>query len=327
MTTQRTARRRQAVFAGFLAVAGCAPTAVLAQDYPARPISVVVPYPAGSFTDNVMRPVAAALAKSLGQNVLIDNRVGAQGVVGTQFAARARADGYTLLIGSSTSLAANVSLFKSLPYDPLKDFQPVAGLAYTSMMFMVRPDSPAKDLKSFLELARREANPMPAGIGSSSAQVGLALLSKVSGVKFTPISYKGTPQVLTDLIGGVVPLGVVDVGNGVAQMKGGRLLPLAISGSSRSVSAPEVPTLGETWSGTQLVSWVGLMAPAGTPMSIVDRLHAAVNEALASAEMKKTFAAMATEIEPVTPQALRARMERDVLQWGELIRAAGIAPE
>ena len=214
-----------------------------------------------------------------------------------------------------------------LPYDPLKDFQPVAGLAYTSMMFMVRPDAPAKDLKSFLELARKEANPLPAGIGSSSAQVGLALLAKVSGVRFTPISYKGTPQVLTDLIGGVVPLGVVDVGNGVAQMKGGRLLPLAISGSSRSVSAPEVPTLGETWSGTQLVTWVGLMAPAGTPLPIVEKLHAAVNTALASVEMKNTFAAMATEIEPVTPQALKARIERDVVQWGELIRAAGIQPE
>ncbi len=301
--------------------------AAQAQDYPSRPISVVVPYPAGSFTDNVMRPVAAALSRSLGQSVVIDNRAGAQGVVGTQFGARAKPDGYTLLIGSSTSLAANVGLFKSLPYDPLKDFQPVAGLAYTSMMFMVRPDSQAKDLKSFLELARKQASPMPAGIGSSSAQVGLALLAKVSGAKFTAVPYKGTPQVITDLIGGVIPMGVVDVGNGVPQMKSGRLVPLVISGTARSTSAPDVPTMAETWAGTNLVTWVGLVAPAGTPMPIVDKLHAAVNEALANQEIKKTFAAMATEIEPVAPAALKARMERDLVQWGELIRAAGIQPE
>jgi tripartite-type tricarboxylate transporter receptor subunit TctC len=326
-TPQASRARRQTLLTALLAIIAFTPAAAGAQDYPSRPISVVVPYPAGSFTDNVMRPIAIALTKSLGQSVVIDNRAGAQGVVGTQFGARARPDGYTLLVGSSTSLAANVGLFKSLPYDPLKDFQPVAGLAYTSMMFMVRPNSPAKDLPSFLALARKEASPMPAGIGSSSAQVGLALLSRVSGVKFTPISYKGTPQVITDLIGGVVPMGVVDVGNGVPHIKSGRLVPLAISGTSRSVSAPEVPTLAETWANTQLVTWVGLVAPAGTPMAIVDKLHAAVNEALANPEIRKTFAAMATEIEPVTPQALKARMERDLVQWGELIRAAGIAPE
>ena len=327
MNIRRPLKCHPAVLFAATLIGAVPPAAAQAQDYPARLISVVVPYPAGSFTDNVMRPVAAALSRSLGQSVVIDNRAGAQGVVGTQFGARAKPDGYTLLVGSSTSLAANVGLFKSLPYDPLKDFQPVAGLAYTSMMFMVRPDSPAKDLKSFLELARKQASPMPAGIGSSSAQVGLALLAKVSGAKFTTVPYKGTPQVITDLIGGVIPMGVVDVGNGVPQMKSGRLVPLVISGTARSTSAPDVPTMAETWAGINLVTWVGLVAPTGTPMPIVDKLHAAVNEALANPEIKKTFAAMATEIEPVAPAALKARMERDLVQWGELIRAAGIQPE
>ena len=163
----------------------------LAQDYPSRPVTIVVGFPAGSATDNLFRPVAVALQAGLGQPVIIDNKPGANGVVATQYVARAKPDGYTLLAGSSTTLAANVGLFKSLPYDPIKDFEPIAGLGSTSMMFMVRADSPAKDLKSFLALAGKEASPMPVAYGSSSAQVALAMFAKATGVQFTPVPYKG----------------------------------------------------------------------------------------------------------------------------------------
>lgn len=298
-----------------------------AQDYPARPITIVVPYGPGSSTDNTVRPIAVALQKLLGQTVVIDNRAGANGVIGTQFGSRAKPDGYTLLAGSSTTLAANVGLFKNLPYDPQKDFQAVAGLASTSMMFMVRSDFPAKDLKSFLAFANQQTMPMPVAYGSSSAQVALALLSKMSGVKFIGIPYKGTPQAITDLIGGQVPLAIVDVGNGVPQIKSGRAIALAISGAMRSVSAPQVPTLAESWPGTQLVTWIGLVAPAGTPLAIVDKLNLAVTTALALPEVVQQFATISTEIEPVGHAELTKRMQRDQTQWLELIKAAGIQAE
>lgn len=301
--------------------------AVQAQDYPSKPITIVVPYGPGSATDNVVRPVAMALQKALGQTVIVDNKAGANGVIGTQFGARAKADGYTLLAGSSTTLAANAGLFKSLPYDPQKDFSPVAGMASTSMMFMVRSDFPARDLKGFLAHAAKQGNPVPVAYGSSSAQVALTLLSKVSGVKFTGVPYKGTPQAITDLIGGQVPVAIVDVGNGVPQIRSGRLVALAISGSARSVSAPDVPTLAETWPGTQLVTWIGLVAPAGTPPAVLEKLDRAVAAAMATPEMKQQFAAIATEIDPASSRELGQRMKADQQQWLDLIKAAGIQPE
>lgn len=300
---------------------------VAAQDFPARPVTIVVPYGPGSYTDNVVRPVALTLQKILGQPVVIDNKGGAGGILGSQFVARAKPDGYTLLAGSSTTLAANAGLYKALPYDPAKDFAPVGGLASTSMMFMVRSDFPAKDLRGFLAHAAKQGAPLPVAYGSSSAQVALALLAKASGVKFTAVPYKATPQAITDLIGGQVPAAIVDVANGVPQMKAGKLVALAISGSTRSASAPDVPTLAETWPGTQLVTWVGLVAPAGTPAPVVEKLSAAVAAAIAAPEVKQQFSTMATELEPASHDELGRRMQRDHKLWLDLMKAAGIQPE
>lgn len=298
-----------------------------AQDYPVRAVSIVVPYGPGSYTDNVIRPIAVALQKELGQPVVIDNRAGANGVIGSQFAARAKADGYTLLAGSSTTLAANVGLYKSLPYDPLKDFVPVAGVAATSMMFMVRADFAAQDLKGFLAHAAKQTQPLAVAYGSASAQVALAQLAKVSGLKFSGIPYKGTPQALTDLLGGQVPAAIVDVSNGVPHLKSGKLLALAISGARRATAAPEVPTLAEVFPGTQLVTWIGLVAPTGTSPQVVDKLSQATAKVLAAPETLRQLAALATDPEPMSAQEMGRRMQRDQAQWLELMREAGIQPE
>lgn len=304
------------------------PAGVFAQaDFPSRPITIIVPYGPGSATDNTARPIAQALSKSLGQSVIIDNKAGANGVIGTQLGARAKPDGYTLLVGSSTTLAANNGLFKTLPYDTQKDFQAVSGLGSTSMMFLVRSDFAAKDIKSLLAYASKQSAPLPVAYGSSSAQVALALLTKISGVKFTAVPYKGTPQAITDLLGGQVPVAIVDVGNGVPHLKSGKAKALAVSAATRSTAAPEVPTLAETWPGTQLVTWIGLVAPAGTPMPIVEKLNAAITTALASPEVRQQYAAAVTEVEPVSHQELTRRMQRDRTLWLELIKEAGIQPE
>lgn len=299
-----------------------------AQDYPNRPITIVVPFPAGAAVDAIIRPLTGELGRLLGQSIVVDNKAGAQGVIGSQFVARAKPDGYTLLAGSSTTLAANVGLFKNLPYDPLKDFQPIAGLGYTSMMFVVRADSPAKDLKGLVALARSQSSPIAAGFGSSSGQVALAILSRAAGINLLPVPYKGTPQVITDLLGGALPMAAFDVGSAVPHIgAGGRLTPLAITGSGRSVSAANVPTLSETYPNSELVTWVGVVAPAGTPMPIVGKLNAAFTSVLATAELKQAFAAISTEVEPVGAEELGKRMQRDQARWIELIRAIGIQPQ
>lgn len=311
----------------WLFIAAVAPAAALAQDYPSKPISIVVAYPPGSATDNLMRPLAAALSPLLGQPVVIDNKPGAQGLLGTEFGARAKPDGYTLLAGSTTTLAASVGLFKKLGYDPIKDFQPVAGVGSTSQMFMVRSDYAAKDLNAFIALARKEGKPLPVGVGGSSAQVALALLSKVTGVPFTPVAYKGTPQALTDLIGGTIPMAVVDVGNAVPHIRSGRLIALTSSAASRGVAAPNVPTLAEAYPNVELVTWIALVAPAGTPAAVVDKLYAAIAKVVATPEMKARFAAISTEVDLVAPAELGKRMQSDQARWVELIKAAGIQPE
>ena len=310
------------------AAIGVAAPAVLAQEYPARPITIVVPFPAGAAVDGVIRPLTGELQRLLGQPVVVDNKGGAQGVIGTQLVARAKPDGYTLLAGSSTTLAANVGLFKSLPYDPLKDFQPVAGLGYTSMMFLVRADSQVRDLKGLAAYARSQPAPLAAAYGSSSGQVALAILSRSLGINLLPVAYKGTPQAVTDLLGGALPMAAIDVGSGVPHIgSGGRLTALAITGTGRSVSAPAVPTLSETFPNSDLVTWVGLVAPAGTPMPVVNKLHQAINSVLATPELKQSFASIAIEVEPVSPEDLGRRMQRDQLRWIELIRSIGIQPQ
>jgi len=327
MRSERAAVRRRvtALCAALAAVPSLLPSRLRAQEYPSRPITIVVPFPAGAAVDNLVRPIAAELQRTLGQPVLVDNRGGAQGVVGTQHAARARPDGYTLLAGSSTTLAANVGLFRSLPYDPLKDFVPVAGLGYTSMMFLVRADLPVRNLAELLAYARSQPAPLSAGYGSSSGQVALAILARAAGVRLLPVAYKGTPQVVTDLVGGALQMAAIDVGSGVPHTgAGGRLTALAITGTGRSASAPSVPTLSETYPGSELVTWIGVVAPAGTPAPVVARLSAAITAALATPELRRAYRELSTEVEPVAPEELGRRMARDQKRWVELIREVGI---
>lgn len=308
-------------------VAALLPILALAETYPSRAITIIVPYGPGSYMDGVIRPFALALQKSLGQTIITENKGGANGIIGSQFAVRANHDGYTLLVGSTTTLAANSGLFKSLPYDPLKDFVPISGIASTSMMLMVRSDFQAQNLKSFLEYSDSLPKPVAIGYGSSSAQIALAQLIKVSGVKFMGVPYKATPQALTDLTGGQIPAAIVDVSNGIPHIKSGQLTALSITSETRSAAAPNVPTMGEMFQGVQLVTWIGLVALSNTPQAVLDKLRAAASDALNSPELKQQLATQATELEPMTAKEMGDRMRTDQVQWQELITAAGIEPK
>ena len=308
------------------ALFGLAMGSPYAQDFPSRPVTLVAPYPPGSATDNVARPLALALHEILGQPVIVDNRAGAQGVIGADYVARAKPDGYTLLI-ASTTMFAGTSLVKNLPYDPIKGFQPVSGIGSTSMMFLVKADSPIKTIADLVNAAKTRKDALNVGYGAASAQVVLAMFTNASTGKVTPVSYKGTPQAITDLTGGQIDAAVVDIGNGVAQLNGGRLRALAISAKARSAAAPDVPILAEVLPGAALETIIAVVAPAGTPAPIVERLDRAIRAALARPEVKARFAATTTEVVPLSTSELEKLLATDLPRWHSLIKAAGIEPQ
>ena len=305
--------------------AGCA---AFAQDFPTRPITLVAPFPAGSVTDSVSRSLAQAMQEILGQPVVVDNRAGAQGTIGAAYVANSKPDGYTLLVGSSVMFVAK-SLFKTLPYEPVEGFQPVAGIGSTSMMFMVKDSSAFKSIEDMASAAKSGREPVTIGYGSPSGQVALALFSNASGGKPVGVSYKGIPQALTDLLGGHVAVAIVDIGSGVTQMKSGGMRALAISAQARSTAAPDVPTLAESLRGADisLETIIAVLAPAKTPPAVVDRLEKAVRASLTKAEMRARLAGVSTTVLPLSASELTQRLKTDNPRWEGLIKAAGIEPQ
>lgn len=303
--------------------------AVHAQDvFPSKPITLVAPFPAGSVTDSVTRVLAQALQESLGQTVVVDNKAGAQGTVGAAYVARAKPDGYTLLVASSGMFVAK-NFYKTLPYEPVDSFQMVSGVGSTSMMFMVAENSPIKSVADLAKAVQQENPPVTIGFGSPSGQVAVALFSTVTKGNPVPISYRGIPQAMTDLAGGHVQVAVVDIGNGVAQMNSSRMRAIAISAAARSAAAPNVPTLQETFPGASgsLETIIAIIAPAGTPAPVVEKLDTAIRAALAKAEVKARFAALTTAVLPLATNELVQRLKADNPKWDALMKKAGIEPQ
>ena len=299
-----------------------------AQEAGPRPVTLVVPFPAGSVTDNVTRAVAQQLQEIFGQPVMVDNRPGAQGTLAAAQVARSQPDGHTLLMGSSVMFVAR-RLVRNLPYDPVESFQPVSGIGATSMMLMVAAASPLQSLDDFRARAQRAAPPVNVGYGSPTGQVALALLASASGTQPVGVSYRGIPQAMTDLIGGHIDAAVVDLGTGLGQMHSGAARPLAVSAAVRSPLAPEVPTLQEAFPAAQpaLETIIAVLAPARTPPAVVARLDEAIRAALARPALQERFVALSTAILPLAAAALEARIRADNVHWEALIRQAGIQPE
>jgi tripartite-type tricarboxylate transporter receptor subunit TctC len=298
-----------------------------AQTYPARPVRLVVPFPAGSATDQVARLVGQQLQDELKQPFVVENKPGAQGSIAAGEVARAAPDGYTLLVTTNTPQAANVSLFKKLAYDPVKDFAPVARIGTTSFMLMVRSDSPLKTFKEFLADARAKPGKLSAGYGSSGSQVSLAMLRSMGGLDVTEVPYKGIPQTITDVLGGTLSFTFVDLGNALAQAKGGKLRGLAVTSAKRTPLAPDVPAVAEELKGFELIAWFALMAPAGTPPEIVQRLHDVTVKGIGKAEVKEKFAAIGTDVAPLNPGELAKFIQSEIAHWAKLVKLAGIQPE
>src|SRR5438045_6948282 len=267
-----------------------------AQPYPARAVKLVVPFPAGSATDQVARLAGANLQEALGQPFVVENKAGAQGAIAAAEVAKAAPDGYTLMRTTNTPQAANVSLFKKLNYDPVKDFTPITRYGTTSFMLMVRPDFPAKDLKSFIAHARSQPGRLSGGYGSAGSQVSLAMLKQLGKLDIVEVPYKGIPQTITDTMGGSLQVTFVDMANALAQQKGGKLRGLAVTSAKRSSLAPQIPAVAEELAGYEIIAWFALMAPAKLPEAIVQRLHETNMKALAKPELKEKFALVGTDV-------------------------------
>jgi len=311
----------------FPLVTALAVFSVQGQTYPTKPVKLIVPFPAGSATDQVARVVGAELQQALGQPFIVENKAGAQGAIAAAEVAKAAPDGYTLMLTTNTPQAANVSLFKKLNYDPVKDFTPITRYGTTSFMLMVRPDFPAKDLKGFIAHARSRPGKLSGGYGSSGSQVSLAMLKQLGKLDIVEVPYKGIPQTVTDTMGGSLQLTFVDMANALAQAKGGKLRGLAVTNGKRSSLAPDLPAIAEELPGYEIIAWFALVAPAKLPEAIVQRLHEVNMKALAKPEVKERFATVGTDIAPLGPDELGKFIQAEVANWARLVKLAGIQPE
>jgi tripartite-type tricarboxylate transporter receptor subunit TctC len=297
------------------------------QSWPSKPVKLVVPFPAGSATDQVARLIGSQLQEALGQPFIVENKAGAQGGIAAAEVARSAPDGYTLLVTTNTPQAANVSLFKKLNYDPVKDFAPIARLGTTSFMLMVRPDFPAKDLKAFLEHVRKQPGKLSAGYGSAGSQVSLAMLKSMGQLDVVEVPYKGIPQSITDTMGGSLAFTFVDLGNALAQAKGGKLRGLGVTSAKRTPLAPDQPAIAEQLAGYELIAWFALMAPAKTPNDVIEKVHGAAVSALGKNEVKDKFATIGVDVAPLGPTELAKFIQSEIAHWAKLVKLANIQPE
>jgi tripartite-type tricarboxylate transporter receptor subunit TctC len=300
-----------------------APALAADDDYPKRQIKIIVPFPAGAGPDQVARMLGQYLQDAWGQTVVIENRAGALGSIGAQEVARSAPDGYTLLMGTNTTQAANVAMLKNLPYDPAKDFAPIIRTITTAMVLVVKPDFPAKDLPQFMEYAKSHPS-MTGGYGSGASQISVAQLQARGGVSIAAVSYRGVPQAVTDVIGGTIDLAFADFSLAIPQMQGGTLRGIGITSPKRNELTPDLPSLAEAMPGFEATIWYGLLAPAGTPAPIVDRIYAESKKFLSMPATRKKLADVGVIVSTQKPDEFGAFIRSEITRWTADAKAAGI---
>jgi tripartite-type tricarboxylate transporter receptor subunit TctC len=306
-----------------------APTLLRAQGFPEKPITFVVPFAAGSATDQIARAIGQAVAAETKQAVVVDNKGGASGFIASQLVAKAPADGYTVLITTNTTHAANEHLFKKIPYDPVKDFVPLTGLGKGGQIMVVSPAMPAKTVADFIAMAKKEPGKYSFGSGSSSSRMAGELLQQMADIKLLHVPYKSNPLAITDLLGGQIDMMITDTATGLPQVKAGKLKALGMSSAKRSPLVPDVPTMAESGvPGYEMGFWFAAYAPAGTPPAVVRRLNELLARAARSDAARTGFyEASGTEIFTTTPEELGKFQAAESQKWGRIIKAAGISPE
>jgi tripartite-type tricarboxylate transporter receptor subunit TctC len=304
--------------------------AVLSQDFPSRPIRVIVPSTAGGSVDTLARAVGARLAERWGQQVVVDNRSGAGGVIGAEITARAPADGYTLIMATIAAMATNVSLARNLPYDPVRDFAPVTQVASQQLVLLVHPSFAAKSVQELIRLAKAKPGQLTfasAGNGSGGHLSG-ELLKILAGIDMTHVPYKGIAPALVDVISGQVTLTFASIISGLPHVRSGKTRALAVSGAHRSPAAPDLPTIMESGvRGYESSTWYGLLAPKATPRAIVAKLNREVVTIINLPEVKSHLLAEGAEPVGNSPAEFGDFIKSEIAKWGKVIRAAGLRAE
>lgn len=304
-------------------------TIAFADNYPSKPIKAIVPFAAGSATDQIGRAFAAKIAESLGQPVVIENRPGANGMIGADLVAKAPADGYTLLFGTNSTNAALKSLVKNLPYNQDTAFVPIGYFGSVPLIVAINNDVPAKSLNGFVSLAKADPGKMTFAYASTSQRVSSEILASVTGIKMTGVSYKSGPNAMTDLIGGQVNMFTADFAVTLPQVQAGKIRGLAVTSLKRSPAIPELPTVNEALGikGYELIAFFAAFGPAGMPKDAVMKLNKAINDAAKSKDLVERFAAMGFESQPGTPEALGQKIKLETVKWAKAIKEAGMEPE
>ena len=316
------------------AVAALLPTSlfwaggVQAQAYPAKPVRFIVPFTAGSATDSVARLVGAHVTEATGQTVLVENRAGASGIIGAEAAARAPADGYTMLIGTNTTNAANASLFKVLPYSQQKDFAPVSLIGTAGLIATVHPSLPVKSIAELTALAKKNPGKLGFGEGSASSRASVEMYKEMAGIDFLRVPYKSNPQAVTDLVSGQVVLMIADMVTLLPQVKAGKLRALAVSTPKRLAILPDLPTMSEAGvKGYELTVWFAGFMPSGSPADAIKRMAELFAGATKTPKMQEFFVNFGGATQSSTPDELGRFVASETAKWARIVKSAGIVPE
>ena len=319
----------QTLLRGTLAAAlAFSATATLAQAYPDKPVTLVVPFAAGSGTDSVARAVASGLAARLKQPVIVDNKPGASAQVAAQYVAKAKPDGYTLFMTTNTSHSANPALYKSLKYDPIKDFTPVARVGELPFALAVHPAVPAKTLAELLDYARANPGKLSYATPNSTSLVAMESIKHIARIDVLGVPYKSSPQAMTDLVGGQVQIYVADLGSGMGMLKTDKVRTLGVTTAQPTPMLAGVPPIGQTVKGFDLTSWNGIFGPAGLPPAVVARLNTELQAVLADKDLQDKLALIGFQVWPTkTPEEFAQYVAQQLTHWRTLIQQAGIQPE
>lgn len=316
---------KQTALTGLLAL--CLPLSASAAAYPEKTVTFVVPFGAGSATDQLARAIGQGFTEESGQTVVIENKPGASAMIGASDVARAEPDGYRVLITTNTSQSANPHLYKKLSYDPVSDFQPVTLLGKGGQIMVVHPDSPAKNVGEFIKLAKEKPGQLSFGSGSSSSRVAGELFQQMTGTEILHVPYKSNPLVITDLLGKQIDMMMADMATGLPQVQSDKLRALGVTTASRSALAPEVPTIAEAGvPGYEMGYWFAAYVPANTPEDIVKRLNELMTKAANRTAANDFYTKTGTQRVTSTPAELTKFQQQETEKWGEIIRKAGIQP-
>lgn len=308
---------------GLMGLMACTAPSAAADPWPSRPVMLVVPFPAGSATDSVARKLAEGWSAAFHQPFIVENKPGADGIIAARAVARAEGDGHTIFVTTNTTHSANPNIYTALPYDPEKDFAAVGGIMKIPMVLAVRANSPANDLASFVKLAKEKH--LSFGSGNTSSRGAAELFKARVGASMLHVPYRGTPQAITDLLGGSIDFMFPDPSSAAGPIQGGQLKLLGVASAQRLNQYPNVPTIAESgYPGFEMVAWVGAFVPAKTPHEIVTQLNAELNRILARPDMLAYFDTIGAQVYATTPAELLAYAREDRTRWAHIVDIAQI---